>query len=211
LRSFRHTFIKEIAVPVVFKTDSDGVAHQVWIQEQAATCAVASIWMARNQAMQMTYAEGEWSLAWRLYSQVVNNIPLFFMKPEPAGMTFDPRAHLSNQNTLGNMFSQAGTFATQVARALQNDGLKTTVTSFATGTTILASKITDTTPAIVLLGWYNGPGSSRNGGHFIVASRATKSGKIVYLDPWNGQLSELGLGPNYGTGGMFEQVIYISR
>jgi hypothetical protein len=97
----------------------------------------------------------------------------------------------------------------QVARALVNDGLKVThKTPFVPGTTVDASKLSDTKPAIVLLGWYNG--TQRNGGHFIVASRKTKAGKVVYLDPWGGELRELGPGPLYQTTGRFEQVVYIS-
>jgi len=190
-----------------YRNDSDGVTHQVWAQRQAASCAVASIWMARNQAKQMTFAEAEWALAWRLYHQVVQGALLV---PEaPAPMSFAPGAHQNNQSTFGNMFSQHGTFMDQVAKALTNDGLTVTFkTSFAPGTRVTASRLSDTTPAIVLLGWYSG--STRNGGHFIVASRAATDGKIVYLDPWGGVLRELGTGPQYQGTGRFEQVVYIS-
>ena len=81
-------------------------------------------------------------------------------------------------------------------------------TPFVAGTAVDASLLSDTTPAIVLLGWY--VGNQRNGGHFIVASRKTRSGKVVYLDPWGGVLRELGTGPQYQTSGRFEQIVYIS-
>lgn len=190
-----------------FRDDSDGVTHQVWAQQQANSCAVASIWMARNQAFQMTFAEEEWSLAWRIYGQVVQGMN--FVPSPPAPMSLDPRAHQRNQNTFQNMFASFGTFMGQVAQALKNDGLKVThLTSFSPGSTVDSSKLSDTTPAIVLLGWYNG--STRNGGHFIVASRQTRSGSIVYLDPWEGHLRELGTGPNYLSTGRFEQILYLS-
>ncbi len=192
---------------IYYRTDSDGGTHQVWAQRQAATCAVASIWMARNQAKQMTHKENEWSLAWRLYHQVVQGMAL---SPSPsAPMSLSPSAHQNNQGTFGNMFSRAGTSMGQVSQALKNDGLKVThLTSFSPGTAVDASKLSDTTPAIVLLGWYNG--LQRNGGHFIVASRKTRAGRVVYLDPWGGVLSELGVGPAYQTTGIFEQIIYLS-
>ncbi len=57
-------------------------------------------------------------------------------------------------------------------------------------------RLSDTTPAIVLLGWYDAR-NKRNGGHFIVASRVVSSGRVVFLDPWQGQLKELGVGPAY--------------
>lgn len=192
---------------IVLTNDSDNYAHQIWAQQQAASCAVASIWMARGQAFQMSFSEGEWALAWKIYGSVVQGMPWV---PDPAApQCFDPRAHQNNQNTFGNMFSVAGTFMSQVARALGNEGLKTTVTSFSPGSAVDQSKLSTTTPAIVLLGWYNG--TTRNGGHFIVASKVTGGGRVVYLDPWGGVLRELGSGPAYQGTGRFEQICYISQ
>lgn len=192
---------------IVMRSDSDQYVHQVWAQEQAKSCAVASIWMARNQARQMTVNEGEWALAWRIYGQVVQGMALI-PKP-PAPMSLNPSAFPSNQNTFQNMFASFGTYMGQVARALTQDGLRVTFkTPFSPGTAVDPGRLSDTTPGIVLLGWYNG--AQRNGGHFIVASRRTRGGQIVYLDPWQGQLKELGCGPAYPGGGRFEQVLYIS-
>lgn len=190
-----------------YRTDSDDFTHQVWAQRQANSCAIASIWMARNQAKQMTVNESEWALAWRMYHRVVQGMD--FVPEAPAPMSFYQNAYQANQKTFGNMFARAGTFMDQVVAALKLDDLKiTSQTAFAPGTAVVASKLSDTTPAIVLLGWYNK--GQRNGGHFIVASRQTRSGNIVYLDPWGGVLRELGTGPQYQTAGRFEQVIYIS-
>lgn len=190
---------------IVFADDSDGYTHQLWAQRQAASCAVASIWMARNQAFQMTFAEEEWALAWRIYGSVVQGMPL---SPTPAPMTFDPSAFQNNQATFGNMFSRAGTFMDQVAQALRNEGLTATTTSFTPGSTVDKTRLSTTTPAIVLLGWYSG--GTRNGGHFIVASKVAADGNVVYLDPWGGVLSEMGVGPTYQGTGRFEQMCYIS-
>jgi hypothetical protein len=155
----------------------------------------------------MTFSETEWELAWRLYSQVVQGMD--FAPEAPAPMSLDPNAYQNNQGSFENMFSRAGTFMNQVSQALKNDGLKVTLlTRFIPGTTVDARRLSDTTPAIVLLGWYNG--GSRTGGHFIVASRRTRSGNIAYLDPWGGVLRELGKGPQYQQTGRFEQVVYIS-
>ncbi len=191
---------------IYYRTDSDGVVHQVWAQRQAASCAVASIWMARNKAKRMTFAETEWALAWRLYHKVVKG---YMFAPSPsAPMTFDPGAHQPNQQTMGNMFSRFGTFMGQVAQLLRTDGLRVTTTPWSPGIKLLSHAISDTTPAIVLLGWYRG--AHREAGHFIVAARRTQSGKIVYLDPWGGVLRELGVGPSYPPNGRFEQIAYIS-
>lgn len=188
-------------------SDSDQCVHQVWAQEQASSCAVASIWMARNQARQMTVNEGEWALAWRIYGQVVQGMALVSAPPAP--MSLRPASFPRNQDTFQNMFASAGTYMNQVARALTNDGLRVTFkTRFSPGTAVDPRRLSDTTPAIVLLGWYTG--DKRAGGHFIVASRRTRTGQIVYLDPGQGQLHELGPGPAYPGGGKFEQVVYIS-
>lgn len=192
---------------IVFANDSDGYTHQVWAQRQANSCAVASIWMARNQAKQMTFSEGEWELAWRIYGQVVQGMVLIPAPPAP--MSLDPGSHPANQSTFENMFASAGTFMGQVASALRNEGLTVSTTSFSPGSTVDPSRLSDTTPAIVLLGWYSG--TTRNGGHFIVASRVTGSGKVVYLDPWGGVLREMGVGPGYQGSGRFEQMAYISE
>ena len=37
-------------MPIFMRNDSDQIVHEVWAQEQASSCAVASIRMARNQA-----------------------------------------------------------------------------------------------------------------------------------------------------------------
>lgn len=109
---------------VLLKTDSDGYVHQLWAQEQASSCAVASIWMARNQARQQTVDESEWSLAWSLFSDIVQPMPLSTTpRPEPAPRTFNPSAYQSNQLTMGNMFANFGTFMKQVADKLRMDGL----------------------------------------------------------------------------------------
>ena len=194
---------------IVLCTDSDGYAYQIWAQDQPCSCGVASIWMARNQAFQQSVDEDEWHLAWRIYSQVVQNIPDAFALKPPPGVCLSPSAFKPNQQTFQNMFGAFGAYMNQVAAALTNDGLKVTfLTQWSAGMVVDPSKLSDTTPAIVMLGWYQG--AKRNGGHFIVASRKTRSGKVVYLDPWQGQLRELGAGPIYPGSGVFEQVVYIS-
>jgi hypothetical protein len=129
----------------------------------------------------------------------------------PPPMTLNPAAFGNNQNTFQNMFANFGTYMDQVATALTNDGLRVMLkTAWTAGSAVVdKGRLSDTTPAIVLLGWYNAA-NKRNGGHFIVASRVASSGQIVYLNPWQGQLNELGAGPAYPGGGKFEQVVYIS-
>jgi hypothetical protein len=187
---------------IVFRNDSDNQIYQLWAQDQAASCAVASIWMARNQAKQMTINEEEWTVAWSMYCEVVEKIPLC---PEPAPVTFDPTQHQNDQSTMGDMFSVAGTYMSQVSTKLQLDGLNVTNSS---STAVIPSQLSYRRPAIILLGWYTN--GVRNGGHFIVASQVNSHGAIVYLDPWGGELREMGPGPSYIGNGQFENILYVS-
>jgi len=159
------------------RDDSDGHTHQIWAQRQVNSCAVASIWMARNIALQMSMDETEWQLAWRMYHRVVAGMQL--TPPTPAPQTLHPDLNrttnnmslaASSQDTFENMFASAGTFMNQVMRQLKNDGLTVSATQWVRGSrTIRSTSITDTTPAIVLLGWYRQVASgqwARSGGAF---------------------------------------------
>jgi hypothetical protein len=64
-------------------------------------------------------------------------------------------------------------------------------------------------PAMVLWGWYlQGFPGPRSGGHFAVAARATKQGKIVILDPWDGSMTEIQSGISYHGRGYLDCVMY---
>jgi len=152
--------------------------------------------MARNQALQMTINQEEWALAWKIYGQVLQGMALVPAPPTPVSL--NPASFGNNQNTFQSMFANFGTYMDQVATALGNDGLRVTLkTAWTAGSAVIdPGKLSDTTPAIVLLGWYDAR-NKRNGGHFIVASRVVSSGRVVFQDPWQGQLKELGVGPAY--------------
>lgn len=197
---------------IVFRQDSKRNTYQIWVQEQPSSCAIASIWMARSQAKSMSFAESEWELAWRIYRQVVVGMPAAFSATAwatPAPLCLDSRGTTSDQSTFRNMFGNFGTYARQVAQALQNDGLRATHTPAPLDPT----KLSQTTPAIILLGWYaQQPDGTlqRNGGHFIVA--ATRNGnRVVLLDPWDGALSELPNSSVYQSNGIYEEIIYVSK
>ena len=206
---------------IVYRNDSIGNEHQIWAQRQANSCAVAAIWMARNQARQMSMAESEWDLAWRVYQHTVAGISWNSASSAgaPTGpMSIDPNAYVADQSSFYNMFGSMGTFANQVAQALTSDGLQVTHRSN-TGRArrLNISRLGLRTPAIVLLGWYANIGTpqmQRAGGHFIVAAGLAGS-RIVYLDPWGGLLYELPNNRRYrrngaGNLGIIEEVIYLS-
>jgi hypothetical protein len=196
------------------RQDSANHVYQVWGQEQPASCAIASIWMARSQAKQQSFAEEEWELAWRIYQRVINGIsPLLVPdSPPPPPVCINANAVGNDQSTFYNTFGNAGTFATQVVQALRSDGLKAThEPRSGFPHTVKSVKLSQTTPAIVLLGWYSNSGGtwSRNGGHFIVAADVVGN-QIVFLDPWDAQLRELPNDGHYQASGWIEEVVYVS-
>ena len=202
---------------IVLRQDSKKNTYQLWAQDQPASCAIASIWMARSQVKQQTFAETEWELAWRVYQHTVVGIPLALSSSSstpPAPVSINPSAVSNNQSTFYNMFGSFGTFAPQVAKAVLSDGMKA---SFVPnpgnpGLTLNVAKLSQTTPAIVMLGWYSQQANGqwqRNGGHFIVAADVIAN-RIVFLDPWGGVLNEVANNGKYQATGWIEEAIYLS-
>lgn len=194
------------------RRDSDGVIHQVMEQQQAASCGVASIWMARCIAKRATFSEGEWSLAWRVYHRAVRRMDR--LPAVPAPMTLNPDMHGSGIETFGDTMSNAGLLMSEVTTALKADGVSVHHVTLANphSTVIDANRIGEGWPAIALVGWFNG--TTRIAGHFVVAARRTQAGRIVYLDPAGGRLVEGSAGPGYDAPysslGRFEQIAYLS-
>ena len=54
------------------ETGIGGRVYQIWQQQQQSSCGVASAWMARGIARQMSFAEEEFELARRIYLGAVN-------------------------------------------------------------------------------------------------------------------------------------------
>ena len=200
---------------ILFRQDSRKRNYQIWAQEQPASCAIASIWMARSQARQQSFAETEWELAWRIYQHTVVGMPLAFSSSSstpPPPVSINPSAVKNDQNTFYNMFGSFGTFAKQVTDAVRSDGLKAThVPNPGAAQSLNTAKLSQTTPAIVLLGWYSTQNGvqQRNGGHFVVAADVIAN-NIVYLDPWGGDLNEFANNGRYRANGLIEELIYIS-
>jgi hypothetical protein len=192
--------------------DSHGRTYQIWKQDQANSCGVASIWMARGIARQASFAEEEWALAQRVYSGAVATALAAVQRPgqnpSPAPMSLDPRAFARNQLTMQNTFASTGMLVSQVARGLRNEGLQAEVAGIGGATPHIAPhKISLTKPAIVLVSW------SGTGGHFIVVGRCT-SREVSFLDPWDGRVNQQpndgAYVSNYGSSGAIVAAIYVS-
>lgn len=199
-------------------SDSDGVKHNVWSQQQSASCGVAAIWMASCLARRQTMLETEWGRALRLYNNVVSpHAPDYSYSPS-APVSFAPALHEGNQKTVGNTFSAYGLHMHQVVQGLANDGVRSTyVTPPLRGLTIDSSRLQEGRPAICMLGWYRFRWAidpedrwDRVGGHFVVAARLASNGLVVYLDSAPGVLKENAPQATYGTTGQFEQFAYLT-
>jgi len=188
--------------------DSHGRTYQIWKQDQANSCGVASIWMARGIARQASFAEEEWDLAQRVYSGAVASALSAVQAPSSGPMSLNPAAFASNQSSMQNTFASFGLYMGQVARALRNEGLRAESTSLSGNPPRIADhRISLTKPAIVLISW------DGSGGHFVVVGRCT-SQQVSFLDPWDGRVNEQ---PNngeytarYGGHGTIVAIVYVS-
>lgn len=188
--------------------DSHGRVYQIWQQQQANSCGVASVWMARGIARQMSFAEEEWDLAIRMYRGAVGSALSELGAAAAGPVSFNPASYAANQSTMANTFASFGLYSSQVATSLRNEGLRAELTGL-TGTPpkIRHDKIAYNKPAIVLVLWSGG------GGHFVVVGRCTPN-EVSFLDPWNGHVNQQRNNGQYtapyGGQGQIAEIIYIS-
>lgn len=191
------------------ETDSHGRTYQIWKQNQMNSCGVASAWMARGIAKQMSFREEEWDLAQRVYRNAVNNALAPLGIPSNSGpMSLNPAAFPSDQSSMASTLANTGFYAGQLAQAIRAEGLQAELVGW-TGNAhrIVHNKISINKPAIALVAWSTG------GGHFVVVGRCT-SNRVSFLDPADGHVNEE---PNdgryrarYGGQGFIGAVIYMS-
>lgn len=185
-----------------------GRVYQIWNQQQQSSCGVASAWMARGIARQMSFAEEEFELARRIYLGAVSTSLSAAASAPTAPMTFDPNSNGNNQNSMGATFANFGLFYGQLATALRNEGLNVDVKhNDGAPVAVVANKIAYNKPAISFVKW-NGPGA-----HFVVVGRCVPN-HVTFLDPWSGRVNEQ---PNdgryratYGSTGNVLVNLYIS-
>jgi hypothetical protein len=188
--------------------DSHGRTYQIWKQDQMNSCGVASAWMARGIARQMSYAEGEWELAQRLYRSAVQNAFARLGVSADGPMTLDPRAFPRDQSSMASTVANFGFFASQLATALGAEGLDVDhIGNNGQPRRIRAHRIAINKPAIVLVYWNGG------GGHFVVVGRCTDRA-ASFLDPWDGHVNEQynngSYNAPYNNQGLIGEVIYLS-
>jgi len=171
---------------ITVRQDSSGNSYGIWKQNQMSSCAVASVWMARNLARQQTMREGEWALAQRMFRTPVERM----MAPlgvDPNGpMCLNPGSFAKDGSTMASKIANVGFMPSEIVQVLKNEGFSVQVEN-SVGTNPLrinTTVLSDTIPAIVGVYWKSG------GGHAVVAARQAKTGRIVFLDPWDASLTE---------------------
>ncbi len=195
---------------IATQSDSDGNTYSIWQQNQMNSCAVASMWMARNLVRQQTMMESEWELAQRFYRAAVNDMfaPLGV---DPNGpMCLNPGSFPSDRSSMASTLANTGFKIDHIVRALENDGIIVDVQRRqpnAPPLTMNPRLLGPTTPAIIGVYWNGG------GGHAIVVPRMTAAGRVVYLDPWDGNLIEQAnsgtYNARYGGQGQIGVIFYL--
>lgn len=191
---------------ISIERDTHGRTYQIWQQQQANSCGIASCWMARSIALQMSFAQEEWDYAVRTFASAVGGaLGNSGLNPE-APMTLADVS--TDDGGLAAGMSSFGFYGAQLATALRAEGLTVEDTFNNNNAMRIAhNKISLVKPAICLVNWTDGPG-----GHFIVVGRAT-SREVTFLDPWDGHANQQSNDgtyvANYGRTGICVEILYV--
>ena len=198
------------------RTDSDGVAHFIDVQDQPMSCFLAAVGMALRQMM----AHGRHA---RPVSQTEETMLTLYSMLSP-GSLFNSQLRgqgaVQTNGAYAGTHAGFGTWANNVTPTLRRLGVRVTHHDIFDPRSAhdrfhwRRPSITPLRPAIVMLGWYNREHHhlARHGGHFVVASRIAKNGNVVLLDPappFGGLYESAHDSPVYRDSGRFEQVFYL--
>lgn len=178
--------------------DSDGVLHNVLVQTEEMSCGIAAAAMLID-IWHGAATPGGPDFEMRL-KQIAGRFPGSMVEQDKIWGSQGPNSH------------HEGSQVTNIERLLLHEHIPITGVWHGwrerTGTNALAAGRIRHRPALLLWGWYDAAGQNRNGGHFTVAARVTRSGRIVILDPWDGSLSEITRTQRYQTSGMLDAAVY---
>lgn len=188
--------------------DSSGRTYQIWLQNQENSCGIACCMMVRSIALQMSLIETEWDYAVTTFAGAVGISLGSHELVAGAPMTLDSSAFSVDDNSLITGMGAFGFLGTQLATALQSEGLNAVeVNKGGKSMKIESNRISSKSPAIALVNW------NTVGGHFVAVGRATPN-RVSFLDPWTGQVNEQANNgqfiSTYGKQGIVVQVIYVS-
>jgi hypothetical protein len=175
------------------RTDSDGVQHQIVVQELAMSCGPACAWMIESAVKRMSMAGGEARIR-RLQCALTGEC-------------------VSNTTGTTNSAVLAVLKATGVPvrhYAHRSPGQAQKLGAL----TVDTSRIRVDSPALLNFAWIEINVANKTGklvstsGHYMVAARKSRFGKIVLLDPMGGNLWEVENDGIFGTNGLLESVAY---
>lgn len=184
---------------ISIETGAGGRVYQIWKQQQASSCGVASCWMARGIARQVSFAEDEWPLAVRIFLGAVTSSLAGTRSVPSAPMTIDPRVYpnateIQITNDFSTLVSVGGLADGEMVSALRNEGLRAEMRSNnGQRCRVIHDKIAINKPAISHIVW-DSVGNAPGIGHYVVVGRCTRN-HVTFLDPWTGHVVE---NPNNG-------------
>ncbi len=155
--------------------DSEGVQHQIVVQELQRSCGPACAWMIESAVKRMSMAGGEARIRQLQCAETGNCV----------------------SNTIGTPASAAVAVLRATGVSVRSVEERSVAESQKMGAlTVDVSRISVEKPALLLFGWVR-PNAATPGilerydGHFVVAARKTRVGAIVLLDPAGGILWEV--------------------
>lgn len=180
------------------RRDSDGVEHHMLVQTEEMSCGPAAVAMLMNVLHPAPDPESLAFTDMRLKA-IAARYPGSMVQEDARTQSQGP--HSGHQgstsiNTVDLMRDQG------ILVALEQRGF-----FFTRKPTAIMTARVQSRPALVLWGWYDRH-SNRNGGHFTVAARVTKAGRIVILDPIDGSLSEIQPLTAYKSNGLMDLAVY---
>ena len=184
--------------------DSDGVVHYVDQQNEAMSCALASVGMMWDMSRQQCGVNDE--TGYKVISARYPGSLLYsqLMALLQGGDTAGTGTGISNINST---MQQVG------LPVSAQDGFDTSKTAHNYGFSWRKPRIRVESPALLGVYWKRrtSAGLQSLGGHAIVAARVTSRGYVVVLDPWNAKMYELHGSqgyymPGYAANGQFGRI-----
>ena len=178
--------------------DSDGVQHNVLVQTEEMSCGLAAATMIIDLWRHRGQPSGP-SAEMRL-KQIAGQFA--------GSMVEEDQEHKSQ----GPHSGHKGSRATNIEQLLLHEGIGIAAVwhrwQEKPDSDALALGRIHHRPALLLWGWYDAAGNNRQGGHFTVGARVTKTNRVVILDPWDGSLAEIERRARYKGAGMLAAAVY---
>jgi hypothetical protein len=180
---------------ISYFSDSDGKQHFIYKQSEEMSCALACLNAIDNCIHRSSNVGGE---------PRIKSVSAVYPGSLQQSQNENP-GHAGAGSSMGNI--------EQTAAAL---GIRFTAKEESLALPIISSlafdkaRLYENRPALVAIFWREGfLHMSPAGGHAVIATRFTSSGRVVVLDPWDPSLVEIdAVNGRYGTNGYIRTVWY---